>query len=1831
MSTPSSISVVSAMDASLERDTTKPPVFVFFTNDFPADEVGVLFRSLVRLSKDLRFTHLASLLSLCNRTIRDEVARLPKSWQKQMPPAEDVLALVGDASFQNGPLGGAMEGVFLCIFQLGSILAHCEVEAKPYDFAKTSTALTGLGCGLLAAAAVAVSQTLADLAMNGAEAVRIAFRLGIHVYETSSLLEAPEGSADAESWAYVVPGVSAETVQAELDEYNKKTSNPALTSVFMSASDKTSVSISGPPSRLRACLKDSDVLRYSNFFPLPVHHGLCHAPHIYSAEDVRVILDDASRPAVEKDGTAAAGARSPRVLVPLLSSGTGTPFGAEDFRGLAAQVVDQLLTRKIHVDNVARGIVSRLPSSSSSPSSPARAAKECLIWSFRSSLVLKAIITSIEASSADAPRIARHDLVDWAGREPAARIPRDPKQSKLAVVGMSCRLPGGARDTELFWQLMVEGRDVYGTVPADRFDIGAHYDPTGTIENSTPTPYMCAMDGPGLFDAGFFNMSPREALETDPMHRLALVTAYEALEMAGHVPDRTRASGATRVGTFYGQASDDWRELNASQNIGTYAVPGGERAFANGRVQYFFKFGGPSFNLDTACSSGLAAVNAACAALWAGEADTVLAGGLNVITDPDNFAQLGKGHFLSRTGQCKVWDESADGYCRGDGVGSVVIKRLEDAVADNDNVIAVILSAATNQSAEAASITQPHAPSQMRNYRNVMSRAGVSPLDVSYIEIHGTGTQVGDREESRSVAEVFAPLTPQKRRKSQRLRVGSVKTNIGHGEAAAGISSLLKVLLMYQKNSIPPHIGVKVMNPSIPQDLEERNMGLNLENTPWERPSKGTRFAIVNSFGAHGGNTTVLLEDAPEKLRVGEDPRASYPFTVSARSKNSLKMNIEALLAYLAAHPEVNLGDLSYTLCARRMHHNFRISESVDSITKLQKFLTAQKETALKAESVPLKPPPVAFVFTGQGAFYNGIGQQLYTFYPIFSSEVNRLDRLVRGLGFPPVLPCVEGAAAGELSPVVTQLTIVVIEIALVRFWNSLGIQASVVLGHSLGEYAALVAAGTLSDVDALFLAGSRAELLTKTCDSGSHKMLAVRASLAQLEDLLPDDDDDDDANKEEAYEVSCVNTENDTVISGTAESMQRIATRLQSAGLKCTLLDVPYAFHTAQVEPILAPLERLAENVKFKTPNIPVISPLLTEVIFDGKTLNGRYLSRATREPVDFAGALDAAQELGIADAELVWIELGPHFVAANFVKDVLGTDKVVPSLKRNIDNFTTISSSLAWLHGKGVEIAWNEYFRPYERAHSLLTLPSYKWNEKNYWIPYLGTWTLDKANIKHNLEKLGNKGQSITLSSKLKTSSIHGIISEAIGGNTASIITRSNLLDPTLYEAVEGHLMNGHGVATSSIWADMAFTVGKYLRDQVGPKSPNSIMSVNDLVIAEGQVAKSRDGNGGTQLLQLEATLDRGTGSMAVQLYNASDDGGTRASEPYGTCWVSFAEDSGAAWLWEWGRVAHLVAGRIGALERLAAEGRASRLSRNMAYTLFKNVVDYADRYRGMQSVILHGYEACAQVTLSGGGGEGGKDGVWHTPPHWIDSVAHLAGLVVNGSDASNTADYFYVTPGWESMRFARPLEAGASYTNYVKMLPTDESGVWAGDVYILQGEAIVGMVGQIKFRQFPRLLMDRFFSPKKGDGHEVKTVSAAVDPPAKPAQPTEIPNPAAIPGVVSAPQIPSVDPQPSTPQLPPQTEARVETKTTTAATSAKEENSTIAALIDLIAAETGLEKSELGDDILFTSIGVDSLMSLVLAEKCKSQLKLDIKSSLFLECPTIGEFKEWVEENR
>jgi acyl transferase domain-containing protein len=789
-------------------------------------------------------------------------------------------------------------------------------------------------------------------------------------------------------------------------------------------------------------------------------------------------------------------------------------------------------------------------------------------------------------------------------------------------------------------------------------------------------------------------------------------------------------------------------------------------------------------------------IQAACTSLWNGDTDTVVAGGMNVLTNSDAFAGLSHGHFLSKTpNACKTWDCEADGYCRADGIGSIVMKRLEDAEADNDNILGVILGAATNHSAEAISITHPHAGAQAYLTRQVLSMAGIDPLDVSFVEMHGTGTQAGDREEIKSVSDVFAPIAKHRSSK-QPLYIGAVKANVGHGEAVAGVTALLKVLLMFQKEVIPPHIGIKnSLNPGFPKDLEKRNLHIPYEKQPWIRVSEKKRIAAVNNFSAAGGNTTILIEEGPIRDFTEHDPRSTHVVALSAKSKVSLRGNLERFLAYLDKNPAVSLSDLSYSTTARRYHHNHRLAVPTSDVGHLKKQFTSYVQSVDSHKPIPTTgPPSVVFAFTGQGSSYKSMNLELFHDYSYFRTHILNLDSLAQGQGFPSFIPAIDGSYPKDHihSPVVTQLALVCTEIALAKYWGNLGVKPDIVVGHSLGEYAALHVAGVLSANDTIFLVGQRAKLLEQKCKIGSHKMMAVRASLDQIEKSAGN----------RPYEVACINGPKETVLSGTVEEMEALHGFLQSDGYKCYVLDVAFAFHSAQTDPILDNFEEIAKTgALFQPPNVPIISPLLGKAIFDDKTVDAKYLRQATRKTVNFLSALEFANKISTIDETMAWVEIGPHPVCMGFVKATFpSTSITVPSLRRGEDNWQTLTQSLATLHCAGVEIGWNEFHRPFEKALRLLDLPTYSWNDKTYWIQYNGDWALMKGNTFYDTEKGRTAAKVAPLpQSSLRTSTVQQIIEESFQGTSGKVIMQSDLMQPDFLAAAYGHKMNGCGVVTS------------------------------------------------------------------------------------------------------------------------------------------------------------------------------------------------------------------------------------------------------------------------------------------------------------------------------------------------------------------------------------------------------------------------------------------------
>lgn len=1134
---------------------------------------------------------------------------------------------------------------------------------------------------------------------------------------------------------------------------------PSTAQPYISASLANALTISGPPAVLR------EFCSFERSKGVPATAIQIYAPFhrasLYSNADIDHILN-AVDAGILQQVTA---------TLPVISSTSGRLIEANDLHSHLREALFQILIEPIGWNEFCAGLA-------------------CFILSTKNlHIEIRPIGTTAGSSLSTSLKqmlTAGHEVtctvpgpLHGNGFFPGGALSADINRAKIAIIGVSGRYPG-AENNEQFWEVIRQGRDTHKEVPPTRWDARTHCDPTGKVKNTSITPYGCWLENPGLFDARFFNMSPRETPQVDPAQRMGLMAAYEAMEQAGIVPDATPSTRKERVGVVFGATSNDWMETNSAQDIDTYYIPGGNRAFIPGRINYFFKFSGQSYSVDTACSSSLAAIHIACNALWRGDVDMVIAGGTNVLTNPDPTAGLDRGHFLSRTGNCKTFDDQADGYCRAEGIATILLKRLEDAVIDHDPIRGLILGAYTNHSAEAESITRPHVGAQRNIFHKILSSAGVDPYTVSYVEMHGTGTQAGDAGEMASVLDIFAPPDARKRRRDdQPLYLGSAKSNIGHGEAASGVTSVSKVLLMMQNNIIPPHCGIKNrINRKFPTDLKARNVHIATKEVPWHRTQNEPRRVFVNNFSAAGGNSAILMEDAPlEKPLEGIDPRTSHIIATSAKCAASLAGNLKSILGYIRSNSNISLAQLSYTTTARRIHHHHRVMVSGSNLVEIETKL----EQALNRGDGSTRPkaiPRMMFSYTGQGSTFVGMASHLYQHLVGFRTNIERFDKLGQALGFPIVEPIFQdapGTDLSEFSPTAVQLAHIYMQMALTQLWASWGIVPDVVVGHSLGEYAALNAAEVLSDADTIFLVGKRAQLLEQHCALGTHSMLVVQASNSKLPVLLAG----------HQYEVSCFNGPEETVLGGTSEQICVFKEVLQQRAVKTTLIRVPYAYHSSQVEAVLDEFEHASKAVTFHKPRISVLSSSLARSIDDEGTFDSQYLRRHCREPVNYLGAMIFAEEHQVVPERSCAIEIGPHPVLTGLTKAIRGSQvTALPTLQRRQEDWKVLAQTLSTLYCAGKDIHWSEYHRDFPSSHKVLQLPAYSWDLKDYWIQYVHDWSLRK----------GDPPLMAPSVTPLSSTTIHRVLEDSID----KVTVECDISRDDLYPLVQGHEVDGVPLCT-------------------------------------------------------------------------------------------------------------------------------------------------------------------------------------------------------------------------------------------------------------------------------------------------------------------------------------------------------------------------------------------------------------------------------------------------
>jgi acyl transferase domain-containing protein len=875
------------------------------------------------------------------------------------------------------------------------------------------------------------------------------------------------------------------------------------------------------------------------------------------------------------------------------------------------------------------------------------------------------------------------------------------RTSPIAVVGMACRFPGGADTPERFWDVLAEGRHVVSEVPAERWDIEAYFDPDRDAPGKMYARHAGFIDGVDQFDAGFFNISPREAATLDPQHRLLLEVSWEALERAGQNP---AALAGSRTGVFVGITNNEYVQVvggAGAEYVDAYIMTGNALNFAAGRLSYSLGLQGPCVAMDTACSSSLSALHLACRSLRSGESEIALAGGVNLLLRPDGMIVTSKAHMLSRDGRCRTFDAAADGIVRAEGCGMVVLKPLGAALAARDPILAVIRGSAMNQDGHSSGITAPNGRAQEALIRDALRDAGLQARDVSYVEAHGTGTPLGDPIEVHALGAALA----EGRGANDTFLLGSVKTNIGHAESAAGIAGVIKVILALQHRIVPPHLHLERVNPDI--SLERAKAIVPDRAVPWTAPH---RVAGVSSFGASGTNVHLLIEEAPqlELPVVTARERPLHVLTLSARTEPALA----SLAARYAAalEPGASLPDVCFTANTGRAHLTHRRAIVAATVGDLRHALESppnESQRDVSAVAAEGARPKLAFLFTGQGSQYAGMGRELYETQPVFRAALEKCDALLRD-ELPAPLLSVIYPGDGVRSPIdetaFTQPAIFAIQYALTELWRSWGVVPSAVIGHSIGEFAAACAAGMLPLEDGLRLIAARGRLMQALPRTGA--MAAVFADIDVVRTAI--------ASRARALSIAAINAPDNTVISGDAAALGAVLDELARTGIKAQRLAVSHAFHSPLMEPMLAEFERLASAVTYTPARVALVSNLTGRVVEASFRFSGHYWRDHARNAVRFADGVRAVHAHGCRH----FLEIGPQPTLIALGRRCVDDDTArwMPSLRRNTGDWSQMLESVAQLYVRGVPIDWDGFDR--DRGRSKVVLPTYPFQRERHWV---------------------------------------------------------------------------------------------------------------------------------------------------------------------------------------------------------------------------------------------------------------------------------------------------------------------------------------------------------------------------------------------------------------------------------------------------------------------------------------------------------------------------------
>ncbi|KAJ8129801.1 hypothetical protein O1611_g3828 [Lasiodiplodia mahajangana] len=1111
----------------------------------------------------------------------------------------------------------------------------------------------------------------------------------------------------------------------------------------------------------------------------------------------------------------------------------------------------------------------------------------------------------------------------------------------IAVVGAACRLPG-ANNLEELWKLIANNESRCEPIRQDRVPMNRTSRVTREKEgNLTRKYYGNFIDDIDQFDHGFFRIGLKEASYMDPQQRILLEITYEALESSGYMRRHDR---------------------NSNNNVGCFiGCSGTLRAFLAGRLSHYFGWRGPSETIDTACSSSLVAIHRACRAILGGECPMAIVGGVNLITGVTNYLDLAKAGFLSPTGQCKPFDASADGYCRADGAGIIVLKRLDDAETAGDQILGVITSTATTQCGLSKSITIPHQPAQEELFRRVLRLSKMASDHISYVEAHGTGTQAGDPIEMSSISQVFGGVG-----RLSTVHIGAIKGNIGHCEAAAGVAGLLKVLSMLKAGMIPPVANFTKLNPKIPS-LAAGRMAISQSVQMWSAP---VRAACINSYGAAGSNAALICceyrrNSGLDNIQLRHDQQ--FPLILSAHSNDSLLHSMNQLGKTLATQIPT-LGDLSFTLTESKARHRFRWMAVASDLSTVRGQLTDSS----KVYEVPLKTKPVVLAFSGQTKQTVALDQFLYDYCPRLKHYIDTCDEFLHELGFPSILPAIFDT--NRISDmIVLQTATFAAQYSCARCWIDGGLDVAAVVGHSFGELTALVVSGVWTLRDGIRAIATRARLMSRL-DEERGVMLALHASVDVVKEIIA---------LAGGCEIACFNAKMSHVVVGSADSIGRVETLLQHnakyKGISFQRLDVNLGFHSKFTEPLLDDLFLLAKTIPIYKPTFPLITCTLEE-----RKIVQSHIVRHLRDPVYFEAAVQRIEDhLGPS----VWLEAGMETPIISMVKRATRNPSAhefqALSSSSSIRRDTTLPAAVMNLWRSGVDVSFWPFLTPQYLGLSRIPLPPYPFNRTSAWVENVDR-TTELALKTKNL-----KTEDVT---KQFTQQVQLVTGPEIIGKQKEF--RVNTRSTRFKQIVSAHKVRDRPLCPASMYMECAAMAAQLL----GVDLLNGVLSFQNLKF-EQPLGINLDRQ---VMITLTDTDPVGGWDLSVRSYQQNERRHTATTHCSGRLEITVPPNLGAY---------HRLISR--SVTQLLSDPKAERLMGTRAYELFSRVANYGEVLRGISSISMSDNQAVAEIQLA-------PDQIGHVESTDVgtcnaislDIIFQVAGLLINSASHCDSESVFAAT---------------------------------------------------------------------------------------------------------------------------------------------------------------------------------------------------------------------------